>query len=67
MKNTRGGSGFILHPSDFILSRLAIERGANENRGVRGGSNAVLGPVVTGFAAVEAVVLAVFGEPDIII
>ena len=55
---------FILQTSHFILSRLAIERGANSNCEVRGGLNVVLGLVVAGFAAVEAVILSVFGEPD---
>ena len=34
---------------------------------VRCGLNVVLGRVVAGFATVEAVVLAVFGEPDAVI
>ena len=70
MKRISGGatffiSYFILQTSNF--GRFGMECGVDGACQWRGGLNIVLGLVVAGFAAVGAVVLAVFGEPDAVI
>jgi hypothetical protein len=58
-------SSFILHTSSF--AHFAIECSVDGGCKSQGGLNVVLRLVVAGFAAVGAVVLSVFCEPDAVI